>query len=305
MFKIKGLFVSSSNWVKVLITLLIPLFILCLVSVIWALMIVIFDIDATSLNAERSVQFISSILTFILGGLWVAYMIFENPREELKMSSWGKGKNYLYGVIALLALLPIVGVINEWNQSISLPDFLAPLEAWMREAENAATELQEKFLSGTSYLDLIINIVIMAITPAICEELLFRGVLQNQLQKWFKNAHIAVWTSAIIFSAIHFQFYGFFPRMILGVALGYLLVYGKSLWLPIVAHGINNFLAVMVAWATNKLEIIKEVEAVAPTYNTSEDYIFLIGCAFVVGLSYYKLYVNNPSISAPVTTKED
>ncbi|MBR2368565.1 MAG: CPBP family intramembrane metalloprotease [Paludibacteraceae bacterium] len=293
MFKIKGLFAGSSNWVKLLVTLLIPLFLLCLTSVIWALIIEAAGVDVTSLNVERAVQFISSVITFIVGGVSVAYLIFENPKEELMMSSWGGGKNYLYGIIALLALLPIVGVLNEWNQGISFPDALAPLEQWMREAEDAAAELQERFLSGTSYLDLIINIVIMAITPAICEELLFRGVLQNQLEKWFKNAHIAVWVAAIIFSAIHFQFYGFLPRMVLGAALGYLLVYGKSLWLPIVAHCVNNSLAVITAWGANKLEIMKEVEAVAPTYTTSEDYIFLIGCIFVVGLSYYKLRVRN------------
>lgn len=293
MFKIKGLFAGSSNWVKLLVTLLIPLFLLCLTSVIWALIIEAAGVDVTSLNVERAVQFISSVITFIVGGVSVAYLIFENPKEELMISSWGGGKNYLYGIIALLALLPIVGVLNEWNQGISFPDALAPLEQWMREAEDAAAELQERFLSGTSYLDLIINIVIMAITPAICEELLFRGVLQNQLEKWFKNAHIAVWVAAIIFSAIHFQFYGFLPRMVLGAALGYLLVYGKSLWLPIVAHCVNNSLAVITAWGANKLEIMKEVEAVAPTYTTSEDYIFLIGCIFVVGLSYYKLRVRN------------
>lgn len=293
MFKIKGLFAGSSNWVKLLVTLLIPLFLLCFTSVIWALIIEAAGVDVTSLNVERAVQFISSVITFIVGGVSVAYLIFENPKEELMMSSWGGGKNYLYGIIALLALLPIVGVLNEWNQGISFPDALAPLEQWMREAEDAAAELQERFLSGTSYLDLIINIVIMAITPAICEELLFRGVLQNQLEKWFKNAHIAVWVAAIIFSAIHFQFYGFLPRMVLGAALGYLLVYGKSLWLPIVAHCVNNSLAVITAWGANKLEIMKEVEAVAPTYTTSEDYIFLIGCIFVVGLSYYKLYYTN------------
>ncbi len=293
MFRLKGFFAGSSNWVKFLITLLLPLFFLCLTSVVMAVVIKFTGTETFSVGAELAVQFISSIVTFVLGGGLAAYLIFEDPKEELKMSSFGKGKNYLYGIIALLALLPIVGVINEWNQAIKFPEFLAPLEEWMREAEDMAAELQERFLSGTSYLDLVINLVVMAITPAICEELLFRGVLQNQLEKWFKNAHIAVWVAAIIFSAIHFQFYGFFPRMILGAALGYLLVYGKSLWLPIVAHCVNNSLAVITAWGANKLEIMKEVEAVAPTYTTSEDYIFLIGCVFVVGLSFYKLRIRN------------
>ena len=84
--------------------------------------------------------------------------------------------------------------------------------------------------------------------------------------------------------------------MILGAALGYLLVYGKSLWLPIAAHCFNNFMAVVAAWSLNKFEVIQNVEAATPTYTTSEDYIFLIGCVFVVGLSYYKLGVNNKQI---------
>ena len=293
MFRLKGFFAGSSNWVKFIIALLIPFFFLCLTSAFMAVVVKFTGTDVLSVGAELAVQFFSSIITFVLGGGLAAYLIFDEPKEELKLSSFGKGKNYLYGIIALVALLPIVGVVNEWNQAISLPEFLAPLEAWMREAENAATELQERFLSGTSYLDLIVNIVVMAIAPAFCEELLFRGVIQNQLEKWCKNAHIAVWVAAIIFSAIHFQFYGFLPRMILGAALGYLLVYGKSLWLPIVAHALNNFMAVVVAWGANKLEIVKEVEAATPTYTTSEDYIFLIGCIFVVGLSYYKLYYTN------------
>ena len=293
MFRLKGFFASSSNLVKFLVVLLLPMFFLCITSVVVAVVLKFTGAEATSVGAELAVQFISSIITFVLGGGLAGYLIFDDLKEELKLSSFGKGKNYLYGIIALVALLPIVGVLNEWNQAISLPDFLAPLEAWMREAENTATELQERFLSGTSYLDLIVNIVVMAITPAICEELLFRGVIQSQLEKWFKNAHVAVWVAAIIFSAIHFQFYGFFPRMVLGAALGYLLVYGKSLWLPIIAHALNNSMAVVGAWGLNKFEIVKQVEAATPTYTTSEDYIFLIGCVFVVALSYYKLYYTN------------
>ena len=249
MFKLKGFFASSSNFVKFLVALLVPLFFLCFTSAVLAVVLKVTGVEEASVGAELAVQFVSSIITFILGGGLAAYLIFDEPKEELKLSSAGKGKNYLYGIIALLAIQPIVGVVNEWNQAISLPDFLA--------------------------------------------QLLFRGVLQNHLAKWFKNVHVAVWVSAIIFSAIHFQFYGFFPRMILGAALGYLLVYGKSLWLPIAAHCFNNFMAVVAAWSLNKFEVIQNVEAVAPTYTTSEDYIFLIGCVFVVGLSYYKLYFTN------------
>ena len=134
MFKLKGFFAYSSNWVKFVVALLIPFFFLCLTSAFMAVVLKLAgEPESLSVGAELAVQFVSSIITFIVGGGLAAYLIFEEPKEELKLSSFGKGKNYLYGIIALLALLPIVGVVNEWNQAISLPDFLAPLEAWMRE----------------------------------------------------------------------------------------------------------------------------------------------------------------------------
>ena len=118
MFKLKGLFAYSSNWLKFIIALLIPFFFLCLTSAFMAVILkLIGEPNSLSVGVELTIQFVSSIITFILGGGLAAYLIFEEPKEELKLSSFGKGKNYLYGIIALFALLPIVGVLNEWNQS--------------------------------------------------------------------------------------------------------------------------------------------------------------------------------------------
>src|SRR5690606_9694418 len=99
-----------------------------------------------------------------------------------------------------------------------------------------------------SYSALAINLLMIAIIPAIGEELLFRGGIQNIFYKWFKNPHIAIWAAAILFSAIHVQFYGFIPRMLLWALFGYLLVWGKSIWYPIIGHFINNGSAVVTAF---------------------------------------------------------
>ncbi len=56
---------------------------------------------------------------------------------------------------------------------------------------------------------------------------------------------MGIWVSAILFSALHMQFYGFFPRMLLGAFFGYLLLWSGSLWLPIIAHFVNNCVAVI------------------------------------------------------------
>lgn len=299
MFKIKGIFSKSSNWVKILLIVLIPIFIVCLISAIWALFIKLTGLDPHSLNMERFFQSISSISIFIFGGYIVAYLIYENPLEALQITSMGKCKNYLYGTIAFIALLPIVSVVSIWNEGIVFPEFLAPIENWMRECQEITSDLQMKLLSATSFSDLLINLVVLVLIPALGEELLFRGLIQNYLKNSLKNVHVAIIISAIIFSSIHLQFYGFFPRFILGVALGYLAYFGRSLWLPILAHFINNALVVINYWGLNQFDLMKKVEANAPTTETPDYVIFIIGCAFVVALSFYKLYTNNIKNSVP------
>jgi membrane protease YdiL (CAAX protease family) len=126
-----------------------------------------------------------------------------------------------------------------------LPDFLAPVETWMKEKEESATRLTELFLSENNLLSLLANLLVIAATAAIGEEMFFRGALQRIIGKWSKNPHLIIWSVAILFSAFHLQFYGFLPRMLLGAFFGYLVYWSKNIWLPIFAHFMNNALAVI------------------------------------------------------------
>lgn len=156
----------------------------------------------------------------------------------------------LLGIVFLLMLfsVPLMSWINEQNMNMHLPNFLSELEKWMRKMEDDGLVTTKAILAGTSVGALVINLLVIAVTPAICEELIFRGGLQRTLGKWFKNPHVAIWTSAIIFSTIHFQFFGFFPRMLLGAAFGYIYFWTGSLWYAAFAHFINNGYAVVIAW---------------------------------------------------------
>ena len=87
----------------------------------------------------------------------------------------------------------------------------------------------------------------VAMIPAIGEELLFRGVLQKQLIKGLGNAHVAIILTAVIFSAFHLQFLGFFSRALLGMLFGYLYYWSKNMWYPILTHFTNNGLALLLA----------------------------------------------------------
>ena len=169
-------------------------------------------------------------------------------------------------------LSPLVSITAYWNNGIQLPESLHAIEELLRSMEDSANDLTLQIMQGNSVWILL---VVMALLPAIGEEFLFRGGLQKGIQNKTGNAHLAVWVTAFVFSFIHFQFYGFIPRFVLGVALGYFYVYGKSLWIPIWAHFVNNSTAVLsyklMYQATNETNLSTMG---SPTYL--EDYLTAI-----------------------------
>jgi len=118
----------------------------------------------------------------------------------------------------------------------------------MEASEQKAMQLTEAFLAMNSMGDLLINLFLIAIIPAIGEELLFRGVLQQLFAKWTGKIHLSIFISAFLFSAVHLQFFGFIPRFVLGIILGYMFYWSKNLWLPILAHFTNNALAIIFTY---------------------------------------------------------
>jgi uncharacterized protein len=144
-------------------------------------------------------------------------------------------------VLAMFATIAAVPFIN-WLGAVN---HLADLPAWMKETEEQAMELTKAYLRMEDPGDMIYSLLLMALLPAIGEELLFRGVVQRLFTDWVKNIHLAVIITGIVFSAIHMQFYGFLPRMALGIFLGYLFVWTGSLWVPVIVHFTNNGAAVI------------------------------------------------------------
>ena len=140
----------------------------------------------------------------------------------------------------MLTVIPFIEYTALLNSKLQLPESLSWLEHWMRESEDKATEITVSFLQMNNLYDFIINILIIALLPALGEELLFRGILQSIFIDWTKNIHWGIIITAILFSAFHFQFYGFLPRMLIGVYLGYLFVWSKNIWYPVAAHFVNN-----------------------------------------------------------------
>ena len=154
----------------------------------------------------------------------------------------------LLGILILITSTPFIDFLYYLNQQLKLPSFLSGLDKFISDNENADSKLTMLFLKTPRVTDLWINLIVIAIIPALGEELLFRGCIQQLIKEWTKNTNAAVWIAAFIFSFIHFQFYGFVPRMLLGALLGYLFVWSGSLWVPIAAHAFNNGAQIVLAY---------------------------------------------------------
>jgi uncharacterized protein len=201
-----------------------------------------------SLSILKLVQTFSAIGTFIIPPFVLAFLFSEKPVAYLSLDR--SPKIFLFVIVALIMIIstPFINFLGEINSYMHLPGFLKGLEDWMHESEDKAAELTKAFLDMKNPGNLIFNLFMIGLLPAIGEELVFRGIIQKIFHQWSRNAHVAVWTTAILFSAMHMQFYGFLPRMMLGAMLGYMLVWSGSLWLPILGHFINNGAAVIFSY---------------------------------------------------------
>jgi len=157
----------------------------------------------------------------------------------------------LWFIIASMALLlfsmPMIEQLSLMNKGWSLPDAFEKLETLLRETEKGAETLTQLLVNYESLPSFLLVFVVIAIVPAIGEEIVFRGIIQRELLEQWGNKHLAVWVSGFIFSFIHFQFFGFIPRMLLGVLFGYCYLWTNSLWVPIAMHFTNNALTLIVS----------------------------------------------------------
>jgi len=207
--------------------------------------------DPKFITEFKIIQILSSIGTFILPPIALA---LTEGRKVSQFYSFKKPQTLL--IFLVLMIMMVSMPFMEWtvliNQKMVLPDYLKAVEQWMKEKEDAAMKITIQLITVRSNFDFIINLIMIAILPAIGEELMFRGGVQRSLTKAFNSPHLAIWLTAMIFSAIHVQFYGFIPRMLLGAGFGYLYFYSGSLWYAMLAHFINNAYAVCAAFYMQK-----------------------------------------------------
>lgn len=241
---------QKSYWIQLLVLALFMIGGLLIFSSLGELIILLIYHTPNMLEASdpvtaiRITQMLTTIGAFLIPALLFAYC---QDRMWFNYNAANRKPPYSMTNIVLIlsiTLLPIVGVLSAFNQNI-MPQEGAVAE-FMRNMEEAANHILELVTRQHTTWDLIANLLIFAVLAGVCEEFFFQGALQPLMMKWTKNPHIGIFITALIFSALHFQFYGFIPRFVLGVYLGYLFFWSRSLWLPILAHVLHNALSILI-----------------------------------------------------------
>lgn len=176
-------------------------------------------------------------------------------RKPLQAMCFNKAPGWLALIIVLAVYcisLPGMNWLVKINEEMSLPSWMSGIEQIMRAAEDRAAEVTKQLLDIHTVGRLLAVTFVVGFMAGLSEEMLFRGAMLRTMQDSHLNKHAVVWLVAFIFSAIHFQFYGFLPRLVLGAWLGYLLVWTRSLWVPIIAHTLNNSTVVVMSYLANK-----------------------------------------------------
>ena len=220
-----------------------------------------------STESLKWLQFMQTTATFLLPPILCAWLWDEEhkPFRWLKMDVPVQWQNILLAVVIMVCAVPGINLLADLNSRVELPKSLEFIEQILKSQEEAAAALTERFLQADNIGGLLLNIGLMALLPALSEELSFRGTLQQIISKdqngkeQSTKVHLAIWITAFIFSAIHMQFYGFVPRMLLGAMFGYVFVWSGSLWVPITMHFVNNGLAVLVYFLMGESENTKNI----------------------------------------------
>jgi len=191
---------------------------------------------------------IQDVFVFITPALAVALLSSPLPARLLGVEQKLSVPQISLAIATLICSIPAMNLIIQWNESWHLPESMASVEATLRQLEDAAQATTDLLMEGASVWSMIVSVLIVGVLAGFSEEIFFRGALQRIMQASRVNGHIAVWTAAAVFSLIHFQMFGFVPRMLLGAFFGYALWWTNSLWVPVIAHAFNNSLVVITTW---------------------------------------------------------
>ena len=218
----------------------------------------IFHSSLAQTSTLKALQAIQTIAVFCVPCVVCAYLCSESPVSYLSLDRHAGWKSSIAVILTMLLLQPAINLTGHLNEQIQLPESLSTLEQALKAMEKNAQLLVERFLQTDGIGGFLVNFFVIALLPAFSEELCFRGTLQRMFSQK-GNRIVAIWACAILFSAVHFQFYGFVPRMLMGAFFGYLLLWSGSLWLPVIAHLTNNATIVVLYYIFSQKKVSTQI----------------------------------------------
>jgi len=199
--------------------------------------------DPNYIAASKLIQILGSIGTFIIPAFLFSYLFEGDLFSYYRFRDPTGGWPLLLTFLMMVSVIPFINYMAEINLRMEFP--IRAVDQFLRLLEGEAEEVMQAFTATRTLWGLLVNMLMIGVIAAVGEELIFRGLIQRLFHGMVNNMHLAIFLTAILFSAFHFQFFSFLPRFILGVLLGYLMYYGRSIWYPILAHFVNNAMGVI------------------------------------------------------------
>lgn len=228
----------------------------------------------------RAMQFFTSLGTFLFPALIFSWFVSDNWKKYLMIDDYIPLNITLLVILSMLVIIPFLNWMASINQQLVFPEFLKGFENTILKMEENNNSLLKIMLSGNNISVLIFNVLLVGVIAGVGEEFLFRGVLQNIFGKLTKNPHLIIWSVAFIFSFIHLQFFTFLPRLLLGAYFGYLLLWTKNLWIPVIAHFTNNAVGVLTCYFIKDPVVVDKIDAI----GTGDNWWSMIISLFVFGI---------------------
>ncbi len=234
-----------------------------------------------NINKVRWMQMLGTFAMMFLPAFFFALIVSKQPLNYFGLNKTSNAQLVFLVIAIAITALFLSGGLGELNKLIPISKKLA---IKFKAMEDDYADQVMMLANMKSLADYFISLLMIAILPAVFEELLFRGTLQQLLIGWFKNAHVAIFVTSFLFSIIHFSYYGFLPRLALGLMLGYIFYFSKNIWLSMLMHFINNGVAITALYfATSKGEDAKKV--------MDESYpLWVAALTLIIVLFLFKLY---------------
>lgn len=251
---------------RLLLLMFIILFCWIVGGTINSLLLVKFGMTTRMLRVASILQ---SVIQIFLPAIATAVMVSRRPADLLALVVKPRFRFVVLAMLCMVAAIPMLNVIIDLNREVSFPGWARSAELFFRSLEDNANNSIYIMQGSGTVMDLVLNVLIIGVMAGVGEELLFRGAIQRLLATTNLGPHVAIWLTATLFSAIHLQFFGFVPRLLLGAFFGYLLYWSDSLWVPVAAHALNNIIYVVGHWIIRRDDTL--YTSAAETIGTGMD----------------------------------